>query len=142
MRDLLIPIFDDVTRFGLKQRNLHKHLKRVNAFYDITILDQHESQEVIGKYQKRFLRYRDSIFRFLLSDNIPWNNNAAERAIRHLAVQRKISGSFTSKGAKEYLLMLGIAQTCRFQNKSFLEFLNSGELSLAKFRGTKRPPTD
>ena len=142
VRDLLTPIFDDVTRFGLKQRNLVKHLKRVNAFYDLTILNQHDSQEAIGKYQKRFLRYRDSIFRFLSSDNIPWNNNAAERAIRHLAVQRKISGSFTSKGAIEYLRMLAIAQTCRFQNKSFLEFLNSGEFSLVKFRGTKRPLTD
>lgn len=141
VRDLLTPIFDDVTRYGLKARNLRKHIRRVDAFYTQNILGQPASQEIIGKYHKRFLRYRDSLFRFLSSDDIPWNNNAAERAIRHLAVQRKISGSFTSKGAKEYLRMLSISQTCRFQNKSFLEFLNSGELSLAKFRGTRRTPT-
>lgn len=142
VRDLLTPIFDEVTRYGLKARNLRKHIRRVDAFYTQNILDETASQEIIVKYHKRFLRYRDSLFRFLSSDNIPWNNNAAERAIRHLAVQRKISGSFTSKGAKEYLRMLGISQTCRFQNKSFLEFLNSGEVSLAKFRGTRRAPAE
>ena len=142
VRDLLIPIFEDVTRYGSKARNLRKHIKRVDTFYSRTILERPTTHEIIGKYHKRFMRYRESLFRFLLSDNIPWNNNAAERAIRHLAVQRKISGSFTSNGAKEYLRMLGISQTCRFQNKSFLEFLNSGELSLAKFRGGRRTTPD
>jgi hypothetical protein len=37
--------------------------------------------------------------------------------------QRKISGSFGEKGAVQYLRLLGIAQTCRFQQKSFLGFL-------------------
>jgi hypothetical protein len=134
VRDLLMPIFDDVKRYGLKARNLRKHRKCVDAFYDHTILDRQSTQEIITKYLKRFTRYRSSLFSFLTCDGIPWNNNAAERAIRHLAVQRKISGSFTSKGAKEYLRMLGIAQTCRFQDKSFLGFLNSGQLSLTKFK--------
>lgn len=137
VRDLLTPILDDVTRYGLKARNLRKHLKRVDAFYEHTILDRPATQEVITKYLKRFGRYRSSLFNFLFSDGIPWNNNAAERAIRHLAVQRKISGSFTSKGAKEYLRMLGIAQTCRFKDKSFLAFLNSGQTSLADFKSRR-----
>jgi hypothetical protein len=53
---------------------------------------------------------------------VPWHNNAAERALRHLAVQRKISGAFSEKGAGDYLRLLAIAQTCRFQGKSFLGF--------------------
>ena len=63
------------------------------------------------------------MFTFLTHDGVRWNNNAAERAIRHLAVQRKISGAFTTKGANHYLRLLAIAQTCPFQNKSFLGFL-------------------
>jgi hypothetical protein len=50
----------------------------------------------------------------------------AERALRHLAVQRKISGSFFASGMSDYLVMLGVMQTCRFQNKPFLAFLMSG----------------
>ena len=42
----------------------------------------------------------------------------AERAIRQLAVQRKISGTFFKRVAPQYLLFLAISQTCRFQNKS------------------------
>ena len=53
----------------------------------------------------------------------------AERAIRHLAVQRKISGSFFESGANDYITILSIAQTCRFQNKSFLDFLLSQKKS-------------
>ena len=126
VRDLLVPIFGDIERYGLKVRNLHKHRKRVNCFYRDTIDVLSGQQEILSKYKKRFERYRNSMFTFLDEDEIPWNNNAAERALRHLAVQRKISGDFSEKGARRYLRLLAIVQTCRFQNKSFLGFLLSG----------------
>ena len=88
-------------------------------------------------YQKRFDRYRDSLFTFLTQDGIPWENNMAERAIRQLAVQRKISGSFYERVAPQYLLLLAISQTCRFQRKSFLKFLLSKETDLDSFRQTR-----
>ena len=95
--------------------------------------------EVTQKYQKRFIRYKESLFRFLEEDGIPWNNNTAERASRHLAVQRKISGCFFKRVAVQYLLLLGIAQTCRFQGKSFLNFLISREKDIDGFREKRRP---
>ena len=70
-------------------------------------------------------------------DGIPWNNNMAERAIRHLAVQRKISGSFGQESTPNYLRLLSVTQTCRFQNKSLLQFLLSGEKDIDKFKGSK-----
>ena len=88
-------------------------------------------------YQKRFDRYRESLFTFLTQDGIPWENNMAERAIRQLAVQRKISGSFFKRVAGHYLLLLAISQTCRFQEKSFLKFLLSKETDLDSFRQTR-----
>jgi hypothetical protein len=75
----------------------------------------------------------------LEEDGIPWNNNTAERASRHLAVQRKISGCFFKRVAVPYLLLLGIAQTCRFQGKSFLNFLISRKREIDQFRQEKRP---
>jgi predicted RecB family nuclease len=125
IRDLLVPIVGDIERYGL---NLHlrKHRKRVDCFYRDFIDVLSGQQEILLKYRKRFERYRNSMFTFLNEDEIPWNNNAAERALRHLAVQRKISGDFSEKGARRYLRLLAIAQTCRFQNKSFLGFLLSG----------------
>jgi len=84
------------------------------------------NSEITIKYQTRLKKHWANLFTFLDSDDIPWNNNMAERGLRQIAVQRKISMSFGS-GINNYLLFLGIMQTCRFQNKSFLKFLISGK---------------
>jgi predicted RecB family nuclease len=137
-RDLLVPILEGVERFGLKQRHLHKHQRAVEQFYQRSIATLSSTCELVAKYQRRFLRYKQSLFQFLDCDGVPWHNNAAERAIRHFAVQRKISGYFYSKGATEYLRLLGIAQTCRFQEKSFLHFLLSDCTDVDTFKEPKR----
>ena len=137
-RDLFVPIFEDVDRYGLKVRHLRKHMKAVERFYKHAIDAKEHECEIVQKYQKRFVRYRDSLFQFLTENGIPWNNNMAERGLRHFAVQRKISGSFFKSGANDYLRLLGISQTCRFQDKPFLQFLLSGMLDVDKFRARKR----
>ena len=141
VRELLAPIFDDIRRFGLKAFHLRKYQKDVERFYKHIISGHPAEHEITAKYQKRFERYRNSVFRFLGVDGIPWNNNAAERAIRHLAVQRKISGAFSRKGADHYLRLLAVAQTCRFQNKSFLCFLSSGCVDVDKCNAGHRRRT-
>lgn len=138
-KDLFVPIMADVQKYGLKQWHLNKHKRAVDQFYKHIIDSRDYQDEVTQKYQKRFIRYRESLFRFLDEDGIPWNNNMGERAIRHLAVQRKISGSFYKRVVVHYLLLLGIAQTCRFQGKSFLKFLISGEIDIDQFKVRKRP---
>jgi hypothetical protein len=138
VRDVLVPIFEDVKKYGLKARNLRKHKHMVKQFYTSCIVKHLYECKIVAKYQKRFIRYRDSLFLFLEQDAIPWNNNAAERAIRHLAVQRKISGSFYRDLTNKYLRLLGIGQTCRFQEKSFLHFLVSGKKDVDQYRERKR----
>ena len=134
-----MPIFGDVEEYGLKVRNLRKHRRAVERFCKRSIETWSYECEVTEKYKKRFARYRDSLFTFLQEDGIPWNNNAAERAIRHLAVQRKISGAFYQQVAVQYLRLLGIGQTCRFQDKSLLRFLVSGGKDLDKYCERRRP---
>jgi predicted RecB family nuclease len=142
VRDLLVPILQDVQRYGLKARHLHKHKVLVDRFYRDKIETGQCSSEVTMRFKTRFQRYRESLFLFLEEDSIPWNNNTGERALRHLAVQRKISGFFFKSFASRYLVLLGIAQTCRFQNKSFLKFLLSGEMDVDDFRpGPRRRTT-
>lgn len=112
--------------------------KQVDRFYATVIEGREYVQDVTTKYQKRFVRYRESLFRFLDENVIPWNNNTAERAIRHLAVQRNICGALYRRGAVDYLELLGIAQTCRFQGKSFLKFLLSEEIDADRFQFARR----
>jgi predicted RecB family nuclease len=137
LRDLLIPIFDAIEKYGLKRHHLNKFDKKVEKFYAHHITELQYKSDLTRKYQKRFIRYKESLFVFLKYDGIPWNNNMAERTLRHLAVQRKISGSFFSNSMKKYLILLGIAQTCRLKNKPLLEFLMSGEKNIDLFKGKK-----
>ena len=93
------------------------------------------TSELVITYQKRFVRYRENLFTFLEYDGIPWHNNTAERALRHIARQQSISMSFGEASTHEFLRLLGIKQTCRFQNKSFFRFLLSQEIDIDQFRG-------
>lgn len=137
VQGLLVPILEAVERYGLKARHLRKFHKDVERFYDKHIIGREYTSEPVRTFQKRFDRYRESLFTFLTQDGIPWENNMAERAIRQLAVQRKISNTFSKRVAPQYLLLLAISQTCRFQEKSFLKFLLSKETDLDSFRQTR-----
>jgi predicted RecB family nuclease len=137
VNNLLIPIFVAEEKYGLKKRHLSKFKNFVDNFYLNTINKTPSNCELVAKYQKRFQRYRDSLFTFLEIDGIPWHNNTAENAIRHLAVQRKISGTFFKNAAPQYLLLLGIAQTCKFQGKSLLKFFLAEDIDIDKFKAAK-----
>ena len=139
LRDLFVPIFEDVGKRGLKSRYLKKHMRSVDRIYRNVIERSGSGSELVERYKKRFQRYRESLFRFLTEDGIPWNNNMAERALRHLSVQQKISGFFFSQtGAHTYLRLLSISQTCRFQDKPFLDFLLSDERDVDQFKPARR----
>jgi hypothetical protein len=126
LRDLIIPIFASIKKYGSKKRHFNKFVKNIDAFYNRIIISENYNSEIVIKYQTRLKKHWTNLFTFIHFDNIPWNNNMAERGIRHLAVQRKISTYF-DKGITHYLLLLGIMQTCKFQKKSFLKFLLSGK---------------
>lgn len=78
-------------------------------------------------FKKRFKKHLESIIRFIGSpENIDWNNNKAERDLRPLCIQRKISGSLQSESASySYLHLFSIYQTCEKRNIHFLKFLQS-----------------
>jgi len=134
IRHLIVPVVQAVHKYGLKARHLRKFEREVERFYRKSIDGRQYQSELANKFHKRFERYRESLFVFLEKDGIPWENNMAERALRQLAVQRKISGFFYEDGALHYLRLLGLAQTCRFQEKSFLRFLLSGARSVDDFK--------
>jgi hypothetical protein len=69
-------------------------------------------------------KYGPRLFTFLDYDGVPWNNNNAERAIKAFArVRRFADGRFTEESIREYLVMLSVAETCRYQNIDLLRFL-------------------
>jgi hypothetical protein len=138
VRDLIIPIMHAVQQYGLQKKHLQHFRQSVDHFYRQVILHKRYASEYVLTYQKRFVRYRENLFTFLEYDGIPWHNNTAENAIRHLAIQRDMSPSLYESVMGHYLVLLGIRQTCRAQGKSFFRFLFSGETDLDTFEAHKR----
>lgn len=72
-------------------------------------LDKTQKQHPFHTLAKRIDKYLDEHFTFVLDPNIPATNNAAERAVRHGVIARKISGGTRSKAGtrtKEILASL------------------------------------
>jgi hypothetical protein len=82
---------------------------------------------------------RYKMFTFLDFDDVPWNNNNAEHAVKAFAsVRRVIEGPTTENGLREFLVLLSICETCKCKNVEFLEFLRSGAKDIDEFATSRR----
>ena len=114
------------------ERVLSKHQKQVTRFYkkEINVLLKSEQAK---SYQKRLQKNKDRLFVFLEGDGIPWNNNNAENAVKAFVYRRRQNGPFAKTTIDGYLRLLSISQTLKYRDRSFLEFLRSGETDIDKF---------
>jgi predicted RecB family nuclease len=120
------PIIETVDRYGLTKSRLQKHKIPAMRFVEKVVGD-HLSSEAARKYQNRIEKYDARLFTFLDYDDVPWNNNNAEHAIKAFARYRRFAdGRFTKKSVSNYLTMLSVVQTCEYQGENVLKFLLSG----------------
>ncbi|MDP7196318.1 MAG: TM0106 family RecB-like putative nuclease [SAR202 cluster bacterium] len=133
---LIVPIMETIQKYGLKKRNLNKFRMKVELFYIKKISNNIYKSALCQKYQTRFINYRKSLFTFLEYNDILWHNNPAENALRHITLQSDVSRIFYKSMIEDYLLLLGIRQTCKFQNKSFLRFILSNKKDVDIFKST------
>jgi len=120
---LLRKIIETIDKHGLKKAYLEKHIKDTETFFKEFIECDYKS-ELSLKYAKRFKKHWEQLWTFLHYDHVPWNNNNAEAAVKAFAQHRRgVKGQMNVKGINEYLQMLTVAQTCRYRNISFLDFL-------------------
>lgn len=86
--------YSRLVKVGLKNNPENK--KRININGKI---GQSYPRQVLN----RLVEYRDWVLLFLYDPNVPFTNNQAEREIRMLKVQQKVSGYFkTLQGAQDY----------------------------------------
>lgn len=75
---------------------------------------------------KRFAEQREAIWQFILNFQVPFDNNLAERDLRMMKVQQKISGCFRSpEGAVQFCELRSYLSTIRKQGLSVWEALGS-----------------
>src|SRR4029077_12265601 len=72
------------------------------------------------------LRVEESLWTFARVKGVSPTNNAAERAVRHAVIWRRISGGTDSaQGSRFVERMLSVVATCRQQGRNVLEYLRS-----------------
>ncbi len=135
---VLKSILKTVDRYGLKTHFLRKHLVLVDRFYNRIAKANFQSEEAV-KLRQRFDKNREKLFTFLKYDGVPWNNNNAEHAVKPFAMLRNIIGGITSEnGLRDFLVLLSICQTCKYQGLDFLDFLRSGDKDISEYADSKR----
>ena len=68
---------------------------------------------------KSLTKYKEYVFKFLFDPDVPYENNASERAVRNLKVKQKVSGMFkTQAGADTYCQIHSITQTAKKNNQN------------------------
>jgi hypothetical protein len=135
--ELLKAIVQTIDRWGLKRRFLSKHLSTVDRFYRQLSKAVYRSEAAL-KWKGRFERNKETLFTFLTYDDVPWNNNNAEHAIKAFAkLRRIIRGLSSPRGIECDLILLSVCQTCKYSGVNFLEFLRSGEKDIDVFVNSK-----
>ncbi len=139
---LVKPMIETVDRHGLKKRFLGKHRIFVDRFYK-RLTSEFGAGEAARKIIERLQKNRNTMFTFLGFDDVPWNNNNAEHAIKAFATLRRvIEGTTTEKGLGDFLVLLSVCETCKYKNVDFLDFLRSGSRDISDFANNRPKQRD
>ncbi len=142
MIELLCQIKESVEQAQLKNKNQldSKAISRFETGYQ-SIIDKGYSQNPLpdpppdqarkrGRVKKskprnlleRLDTYRQEALTFMYDFRVPFDNNLAERDLRMMKVQQKISGCFrTGEGARIFCRNRGYISTIKKQNRNVLE---------------------
>ena len=119
------------------------YLQRIHQLYDAIVClgleenplpDTHPPPGKRGRRKKtkarnlveRFDKHKAAILRFIHDFKVPFDNNLAERDIRMMKVQQKISGCFRSwEGAEQFCHLRSYISTIRKQGLNVWEALGS-----------------
>lgn len=109
----------------LEKEQLDRYSKR----YDELLEEGYEeNKKVKGKYLRqeeqrllnRLKKYKENHLMFLYDFRVPFDNNLAERDLRHVKSKQKISGHFNSmEGIKIYLNIKSIIGTLKKRGQNF-----------------------
>ena len=87
-----------------------------------------------ARIAKALRRWAPDMFRFVERPEIPWENNASERAIRPAVLVRKTTnGHRTAEGAGAFAVLMSVRQTSELKGQNALDVLRG-------FMGAPGPP--
>lgn len=98
-----------------------------------------DTHQPLRTFARELLNDWEVIMRPLAQPDLPLTNNAAERALRHWVIARRIShGTRTPAGSRAFALLASVIDTCRLRSACAWHYL--GELIAAARQGDELPP--
>jgi transposase len=101
-----------------------------------TLCERHrdDANDKLRALAREFLLDWDVIVRQVTEPHLPLTNNAAEQALRHWVIARRISmGTRSEAGSRAFALLASVIETCRKRSASSWVFI--GNLIAAARRG-------
>jgi hypothetical protein len=139
---LLRPIITCIDEHGLRRRYLRRFKRSVAEFFH-AVSSATPRSDVACALRERLLKYQSKLFTFLEFDNVPWNNNSAENAIKRFALYRAhAAGMMKDSGLEMFLKLLSVCQTCKYKGLNFWRFLCSRKRDIDDFAASRnsKPP--
>jgi hypothetical protein len=120
---------------GLRQR----HAPMLNALFDACIAMADSTHAPTRALARELLNDWDTFWVVLDHPELPLTNNAAERALRHWVIARRIGmGTRTPQGTRVFALLASVIETCRKRGVSPWPYL--AEVVRQRRKGLAAPP--
>ena len=113
-------------RPDLKDSTLHQYHADLERRLDRLLNGQKPGTPASRRLFKAMRRDRDDLFRFVTRRDVPYTNNACERALRPSVIFRKVTGCFRSKwGAEVYAAAASVIATGRLHSLTALQAVSN-----------------
>jgi len=98
-------------RDSLSKMTFSRKRARIEGLFD-KLLARPLAQPEAKRLQRRYLKYRDSVFLFLYRTDVSPTNNISEQRLRPAVIHRKVTGGFRSGwGAQTYAALMSLIDT-------------------------------
>ena len=113
-------------RVKLKDSTLAQYHAELDRRLDKLLSGPEPTQDAARRLFRAMRRDRDDLFRFVTRRDVPFTNNACERALRPSVIFRKVTNCFRAEwGAKVYAAAASVIATGRMHGMTALEALRA-----------------
>lgn len=122
MHQTLKRIFNKATTFTSLGPPMENRLEMKQVFHKMVNRLHRKNYRIgrCGDLALRLIHSRDRLFTFVINPDVEPTNNAAERELRPLVVQRKISyGNRSQRGADATVILKSLMETCKKRGLDF-----------------------
>ena len=119
----LFALWKKVRDGTLSRRHFQRQMQPIRAQVESLLLRGYFNAHVRG-FCKELWEHRERLWRFVDIEGIEPTNNAAEQALRHAVIWRKLSfGTQSASGSRFVERMLTVIETCRRQKRNVYAWL-------------------